>query len=297
MFRNKIFASNGQAFEDLFISIMNYAEKGFKPIKPWGNIGDRKNDGYIKSTGTFYQVYAPEEIEKSYRNTVNKIRTDFKGLIEQWTPVKKFYFVINDKYKGVNADAEQIMQQIKKDYKLEDAEILIAKDLENILFEELEDDEIISIIGILPNLDYIKRIDYSILNEVIAHIMSLPLDISMDDKITVPDWEEKIKHNNLSEGVKKYLDNASIQLVSLDEYLSNNGNFLSNSLKEKLRDTYETFKSKEAGDSLFLSILNTLTPKQQYAYQCVVIVIMAKYFETCDIFEEPKKEDKNDYAK
>ncbi len=117
------------------------------------------------------------------------------------------------------------MQQIKKNYKLEDAEILIAKDLENILFEELEDDEIISIIGILPNLDYIKRIDYSILNEVIDHIMSLPLDISMDDKITVPDWEEKIKYNNLSEGVKKYLDSASIQLVSLDEYLSNNSIF------------------------------------------------------------------------
>ena len=72
--------------------------------------------------------------------------------------------------------------------------------------------------------------------------------------------------------------------------------FLSNSLKEKLSDTYETFKGKEAGDSLFLSILNTLTPIQQYAYQCVVIVIMAKYFETCDIFEEPK-EDKNDYTK
>jgi phage-related protein len=28
---------------------MNYAEPDFKQIKPWGNIGDRKNDGYIRS--------------------------------------------------------------------------------------------------------------------------------------------------------------------------------------------------------------------------------------------------------
>ncbi len=64
MFRNKIFTSNGQAFEDLFISIMNYAEKGFKPIKPWGNIGDRKNDGYIKVQEHFIK-YMPQKKLKS----------------------------------------------------------------------------------------------------------------------------------------------------------------------------------------------------------------------------------------
>ena len=59
-FQNKIFRADGQLFEDIFSAIMNYAETDFQQIKPWGNIGDRKNDGYIKTKGIFYQVYAPE---------------------------------------------------------------------------------------------------------------------------------------------------------------------------------------------------------------------------------------------
>ena len=59
-FKLKIHEANGQAFEDIFTVIMNYAEPDFQSIKPWGNIGDRKNDGYIKSKGIFFQVFSPE---------------------------------------------------------------------------------------------------------------------------------------------------------------------------------------------------------------------------------------------
>ena len=48
LFQNKLLKADGQAFEDIFTAIMNYAEPDFQQINPWGNIGDRKNDGYIK---------------------------------------------------------------------------------------------------------------------------------------------------------------------------------------------------------------------------------------------------------
>ncbi len=146
IFRNKIFESSGQPFEDLFISIMSYAEKKFTPIETLGNnTEDRKKYAYIANTGTFYQVYAPEYISKC--DVLKKIRKGFNYLLSKWTSVNNFYFVINDKYKGIDTDVFNIMQQIKQDYNLDKAEILIAKDLENIVFEKLKDDEIITVIG------------------------------------------------------------------------------------------------------------------------------------------------------
>ncbi|MEA3324338.1 MAG: hypothetical protein U9Q37_04270, partial [Euryarchaeota archaeon] len=82
LFQNKILKADGQIFEDIFSAIMNYAETDFQQIKPWGNIGDRKNDGYIKTKGIFYQVYAPEDIRKSYTNVISKLKDDFEALFK-----------------------------------------------------------------------------------------------------------------------------------------------------------------------------------------------------------------------
>ena len=81
LFKLKVHEANGQAFEDMFVAIMTYAESDFQPIKPWGNIGDRKNDGYIKSKGVFFQVFSPEDITKTYVKVIQKLKNDFNGLL------------------------------------------------------------------------------------------------------------------------------------------------------------------------------------------------------------------------
>ncbi len=288
MFQNKIFRSDGQAFEDIFTEVMNYSERDFQPIKPWGNIGDRKNDGYIKTKGIFYQVYAPEDIHKSYISAVKKMSTDFEGLFRQWSPINEYYFVINDKYKGVNADCEIVIQKIKELYNLTSAGMVTAKDIENTLFM-LDDDQIFSVTGSIPDPAAIKSLDYSILNEVISHIMQIPLRNNNKAKIILPDWDDKIKFNNLSDAVARLLNNGYFQVFSLEEYLSNNSDFLADSLRDKLNEVYCREKETKSGDDLFWAMIECLSPKAQSIYQITVIVIMAKYFETCDIFEEPIK--------
>ena len=289
LFQNKILKADGQIFEDIFSAIMNYAGTDFQQIKPWGNIGDRKNDGYIKTKGIFYQVYAPEDIRKSYTNIVSKLKEDFDGLKAQWSPVNEFYFVVNDKYKGVNADCEKIIQEIKISHNLNDAGFLTAKDLENILFE-LEDDQIYLITGHIPDPANIKLLDFSILNEVIGHIMQLPLNEGDKPKNVLPNWNEKIKLNVLSESVSQLLINGGFQSHSLKEYLKNNSDFLADSLRDKMNEVYSQEKENKSGDELFWAIVNSASPKAEQLYQTSVIVIMSKYFEACDIFEEPVQE-------
>lgn len=286
LFQNKILKAEGQIFEDMFSAVMNYAEADFQQIKPWGNIGDRKNDGYIKTKGIFYQVYAPEDIRKSYTNVISKLKEDFDGLKAQWTPVNEFYFVVNDKYKGVNADCEKIIQDMKLSNNLNNAGFLTAKHLENILFD-LEDDQILNIIGFIPDPGNIKQLDFSVLNEIIGYIMQLSLNKDGKSKIVLPDWNEKIKLNALSESVYQLLNNGCFQLHSLDEYLKDNGHFLADSLRDRMNEMYSQEKENKSGDELFWAIVNSASPKSEQMYQISVIVIMSKYFETCDIFEEP----------
>lgn len=287
-FKLKMHEANGQKFEDIFTAIMNYADAGFQQIKPWGNIGDRKNDGYIEAKGIYFQVFAPEDIRKSYSDVIKKLEADFTGLLAHWNNVNEFYFVLNDKYNGINPDCEKRIKEIKKNYNLHNAGFKTAKDLENLLFS-LHDDQIFTIIGFLPDPMYIKMLDYSILNEIIRFIMNLSLPTTMDSKIILPDWEEKIKFNRLSELPANYLNNGYLKIGSLEKYLKNNSNFFADELKEKIRQVYVYEKvNNNIGDELFWAIVNNLSPRVESAYQAAVIVIMAKYFETCDIFEEPE---------
>jgi hypothetical protein len=285
MFKLKIHESNGQAFEDLFTSIMNYAESDFQAIKPWGNIGDRKNDGYIESKGIFFQVFAPEDIKKSYPKVIEKLKNDFEGLVKQWSPIHEFYFVVNDKYHGINADCEQTIQIIRQEYNLNKTGFKTAKHLENLLFA-LEDDQIFSIVGYLPDPANIQ-LDYSVLGEIINHLLSFSLPKTLDSSNIYPDWDKKIVFNDLGQIEANYLNNGYFQIGSLDEYLDNQSNFFADEVKDKIREVYIKNKDKHSGTQLFWKMIDVITPKAKSAYQVAVIVLMAKYFETCDIFEEP----------
>ncbi len=286
LFENKIRRSDGNAFEDLFTQIMNYAEHEFEQIKPWGNIGDRKNDGFIRSKGIFYQVFAPEDIRRSYPEAIEKLEKDFKGLVSQWNPVKEFYFVVNDKYKGVNADANQAIANIVKNNSLNKGKILTAIDLERIVFD-LPDELILRIVGYIPDYEQINNLDFSVLTQVVGYIMKLPV-ISVYGQIKFPDWDEKILFNNINKVTKQFLDIASFNLGALDEYLANES-FLAEELQKKLIGLYEELKLSSDGDSLFWEIASKCMPWNEQAFLTPVLTIMAKYFESCDIFEEPLK--------
>jgi hypothetical protein len=287
LFKLLIYKSDGQAFEDIFTSIMDYAEPDFRQIKPWGNIGDRKNDGYIKSKGIFFQVFAPEEIRVKYTEAVSKLNNDFLGLLSQWSPVNEFYFVVNDKYNGVSADAEITINQLITKYKLLNGGIIAAKDLENKLFS-LADDQIQTITGNIPDPSRIQ-LDFNVLNEVIDYILHLSLTQPLPPDIKMPDWDQKILFNQLSKATALRLNNGFLQVNSLQKYLDNNGNFLADTLRDKMNEIYISEKEISSGDELFWSIVKKASPRNEVSFQSAVIVIMAKYFEACDIFERPEE--------
>lgn len=155
MFHLQIHEADGQRFEDLFAKIMGYKYQNFQAVKAFGNIGDRKNDGWIESENTYFQVYAPFDVSKSINDAVSKLRKDFEGLYQHWNSlceIKKFYFVLNDKYKGAPPQLQQEMLKIKSEFGLDAAKVFVAKDLEFDLFS-LREDLILSVVGHIPHIN------------------------------------------------------------------------------------------------------------------------------------------------
>jgi hypothetical protein len=152
MFRLTVHESDGQAYENLFVKIMGYAHRRFRPVKAQGSTGDKKNDGFDSSLGTYYQVYAPDEIRRTQGDALKKLKTDFKGLKafgDGLYPVKRYFFVINDKYQGVSPTIEAELVAIKTNHSLTEADVFLAKDLEETLFG-LPDDKVIAVVGHVP---------------------------------------------------------------------------------------------------------------------------------------------------
>ncbi len=79
-FENAFLKAKGNAFQTFFNELMGRAYKGdYMPCRPWGNRGDRKNDGFLKSERRLFQVYAPNKM--TGRKTIDKIEEDFKRMM------------------------------------------------------------------------------------------------------------------------------------------------------------------------------------------------------------------------
>lgn len=296
-FRLRVHESDGDSFEKLFARILDFRFKHFKPVKAWGNLGDRKNDGFDESTGCYYQVYAPENIKNSRTLTdaIKKLKVDFKGLYEQWddvVPIKEFRFVVNDKFNGIHPDLTRALKELEEEYPDIKFSSFIAKDLRNILFE-LEEAEIQDCIGVIPSLEP-ADLDYDVLNEVVKELLSVPVDYSAERIPSNPNFDQKLEFNELSDTISTLLKTGSYSEGDLENFFRLDDGFQKESLRLLFSKYYEEGIEKYGdndGDAVFYHIL-TSSSKTYHSkpIQDAVIVLMAYYFSYCDIFREPPKD-------
>lgn len=278
--------------------MMTKANPHFQAVKAYGNIGDMKNDGFDRTTGTYYQIFSPEDITKdtTIREAVKKLKTDFSKLYNHWNglcQIKKFFFVVNDKYKGLPAPIIQMALELNNapEYAQSDIDTFTAKDLERV-FMSLDDLDKQDIIGYIPN-EIIPLVEYDALHETVNYLINAELPMNSMDNLTVPDFDEKIAFNGLSKAVKSRLVTGNYQEGALMEYFNNNPgvkeilqrkfNALYEQSKKNIPDTQENYS-----DYRFCYILEKASIKNTVPIQISVLILMAYYFSSCDIFEEPQ---------
>lgn len=295
LFKTKVLQFKGQAFEDFFVSVMTKAITDFQAVKAYGNIGDRKNDGFIRTTGTYYQVFAPEDItkNKTIDEAVKKLEDDFKGLYENWNDtceIKQYYFVINDRYQGLPPPIIQKAEELNKTYADIEIKTFTVKDLEKV-FGQLDEEDIFDVVGFIPDVS-IGMIEFGALNEVVNYLLNTELPESNTGKLIVPDFDEKILFNGLNDLIGAKLTTGSYQEGILQKYFNENPG-VKELLQQKFHSLYllscEKIPDAEenSADCRYYFILENASPKRTVAIYACVEVLMAYYFSSCDIFEEP----------
>ncbi|WP_269242734.1 ABC-three component system protein [Flavobacterium limnophilum] len=295
--------SEGQKYEDLFNDVMIASRTGFRRVKAYGNIGDRKNDGFVPATGVYFQVFAPEDInnERTVVSAVSKLEEDFTKLLEHWnefTPIKEFYFVLNDKQKGSPPPVEQKMAKLCKlhpdisfgTYTMDD---LISE------FMELDIEKQESIIGFIPSPNKLQTISVSALSTTIEHLISLKeVKDKPNDNFDLEEFNNKIVFNFLDNRIAQILEKAETQTYIIDEYFTRNQNKrLGEIIRNSLNYIYETEKEKYGG---VVTVLNSAIIFYNILDICAVekgdeainssLVLMSFFFTSCDIFEKPTKD-------
>lgn len=299
LFRLEVFERNAQGYEDFVDDILKAKYPSYQPVKPRGKLGDRKTDGIVPDLGIYFQVYSPEKPHDKIDDAMKKATASIKEMIDTWKniPIKEYYFALNDKYNNVYADLIDHLAGLKQNYHLENAGLYLAKDLEDD-FLQLPEDKIIAILGTLMNPDNIETIDYGILPEIFKHIMNVPYVYDNSD-LNIVKLEDKIKFNNLNTCIEKFIFKGAFQQAIIDEYFHNNSSFTRSEIRNQLNALYIEKRNEltlsgkdDLEDLICLALIRHIAPHNSHticnkAAEDAAWVIIAYFFETCDIFEKP----------
>ncbi len=136
-FQAKIVRLNGSAFQNFAADIFKITFDDFQKVKPDGRKGDEGNDGFREDSGTYYQIYSPEDPSSKKKKAAIKFKEDFNKIISgRWsfvTPIKAYYFVFNDHFNGATQDLLLAKAELKEKWPKIDFSLIGADDLQKIV--------------------------------------------------------------------------------------------------------------------------------------------------------------------
>lgn len=292
----RILRAVGQAYEDLFVEVMTLHDAEFRPVKPQGPIGDKKNDGFCGSSGKYFQVYAPEELSESVTDALKKLETDFAGLLAYWnslSAVKTFRYVLNDRFRGTYPTIEAALLKLKTAHALQECEPFLNKDLMRIV-AQLDDRSLMRLVGHLPSAESINDLDYLVFTDVLEHVNRNGAAVTPEALLRVPDFSEKLRLNRINPHVAALLTAGNMQSGAVEGFFNSHAGFSKMAIRDKLAQMYATAKAavdgahSNRGDLIFWLLLEGITPSENgKAAQDAAIVLLAYFFETCDVYEDP----------
>lgn len=285
-FENEFLRAKGDAFQTFFERLMGFAYKAdFMACRPWGNQGDRKNDGFLKSERRLFQVYAPNEMDATKAKA--KITEDFASAKQYWgAHFDKWVFVHN-----ATDGLPPHVQKLLLDFEVENLGIQLEPwGLEELrqIFRSLTAGDKESWFGPALNDATKLKLGFADLKSVLERIAALPVP-PMSDVKDVP--MGKIEANALSDAVARLLKEGMFRSPLVSTFFSQwHDETLGERMSEAFKAEYARLRGDHAPNQIFAELQSWAGGDHRGPpeHELAVLTVLAYFFERCDIFEEPR---------
>lgn len=285
-FTNQFRGTNGDAFQALFSRVMGLAHPtDFMACRPWGNIGDRKNDGYLKSERTLFQVYAPNELSQA--ETMRKIDEDFAGALPHWREHFDKWIFVHNSTKGLPPGVLKLLLELAR----ANPGLTVAHwGLDELMlrFRRIPEDGLRSLLGHAPSNAGKLALGFEELRLVLENVAQ---SSGVASEPTVPVSAGKIAANALSENVTTLLRAGMEKAQLVGEFFDKwHDPQYGDRIAATFRAKYLSLRSRQVpltGDEMFETLHDWAsgTAVRTSAQRVAVLAVLAFLFEQCEIFE------------
>lgn len=285
-FENAFLRAKGDEFQTFFERLMGLAYKAdFMACRPWGNRGDRKNDGFLKSERRLFQVYAPNEMNEN--KAVAKITEDFEGAVVHWGMHFEKWSFVHNATGGLPPHVLQLLLDFEQAHPGVTLDHWGLEELKLILRRLSSDDLATWLGGPVPTEETKARLGFKDLQVVLESLTGRAAPSGGSVSAIPPG---KIEANDLSESVATLIKGGMTKTPLVSAFFDRwHDETLGERLAVAFRNEYERLRDTMHPNLIFSELQAWVGGGQlgTVEHQMAVLAVLAYYFERCDIFEKP----------
>jgi hypothetical protein len=286
----KLRKSNGDAFQDFFSTVMGLLHgDDFVRVRPYGGLGDKGCDGYLRSSGQLFQCYGALAGElKQVATVTTKMAADFAKALKNLTAIMNEWHMVHNIADGLPVEALTTMRELENANPAIKFGFVGIEGFSERIFR-LQPLQIESLLGPAASDANATNLDAAALRDLVQHLRSEADAIDFDSQDLRPVPPHKLTYNNLPNHWKQLIAGGWRNAHLVSQYFDRHADPLTGERIAKLfRDRYEYLKAQRLspGDimtSLYELVtgIGSVPPQKQVAAQS----LLAFLFENCDIFE------------
>ena len=278
--------AKGDAFQTFFEQLMSRAYKAdFMACRPWGNVGDKKNDGFLRSERRLFQVYAPNDMTAA--EAKKKITEDFAGAFEHWGKHFDKWTFVHNASDGLPPHVQELLLETERKNPGVKIEPWSLEELRAV-FRRLELADLQSWFNYTPPTAAEQAsIGFEDIRVVLEDIAARELP---KDQAVMSVDPGKLKTNRLSSNVQMLLTAGMAKAPLVKEFFEEwhqptYGERMAKAFQKRYAELREVNPPLHPNQIFEELRLWTGGANVAHAHLASVLAVLAYFFERCDIFE------------